>query len=86
MAVFYWVEATLNQGPPNIFEKELFVYFWLCQVFLAARGLSLSCGEWGLLSVACAGLSCYGAQALELEGFGSCGSWALELGLISCDA
>ena len=31
-------------------------YFWLCWVFVAARGLFSSCGEWGLLLVAVHGL------------------------------
>ena len=29
----------------------LFFYFWLCWVFVAARGLFSGCGEWGLLFV-----------------------------------
>ena len=34
----------------------LFIYFWLCWVFIAARGLFSSCGERGLLFVAVHGL------------------------------
>ena len=34
----------------------LFIYFWLCWVFIAARGLLPSCGERGLLFVAVHGL------------------------------
>ena len=29
----------------------LFIYFWLRWVFVAARGLSSSCGEWVLLFI-----------------------------------
>ena len=34
----------------------LFIYFWLRWVFVAARGLSLVGGEWGLLLVVVHGL------------------------------
>ena len=34
----------------------LFIYFWLCWVFVAARGLFSSCIEQGLLFVAVCGL------------------------------
>ena len=34
----------------------LFIYFWLCWVFIAAHGLFSSCGERGLLFVAACGL------------------------------
>ena len=34
----------------------LFIYFWLCWVFIAVCGLSSSCGERGLLFVAVHGL------------------------------
>ena len=33
----------------------LFIYFWLCWVFLAARGLSLVAGSGGYSSLWCAG-------------------------------
>ena len=34
----------------------LFIYFWLCWVFVAVRGLFSSCGEQGLLFVVVCGL------------------------------
>ena len=34
----------------------LFIYFWPCWVFIAAHGLSFSCGKRGLLFVAVRGL------------------------------
>ena len=40
----------------SFFFFNKFIYFWLHWVFVAARGLSLSCGEQGLLFVAVHGL------------------------------
>ena len=34
----------------------LFFYFWLCWVFVTARGLFSSCGEQGLLFIVARGL------------------------------
>ncbi len=44
--------------PATCFYKfiYLFIYFWLCWVLVAARGLSFSCGERGLLFIAVRGL------------------------------
>ena len=39
-----------------LFVCLFFVYFWLCWVFIAARGLFSSCGERGLLFVEVRGL------------------------------
>ena len=39
-----------------IFLIYLFIYFWLCWVFVAAHGLFSSCSEWGLLFLAVRGL------------------------------
>ena len=68
----------------------LFIYFWLCWVFVAARGLSLVAGG-GYSSLRCAGCSLRGCLLLRSTGsrhvgFSSCGSWALELRLSSCGA
>ena len=72
-----------------------FVYFWLCWVFVAARGPSpvaergatLRYGEW---VSHCGGYSCCGAQApstwasaVVAHGLSSCGSQALECSLSS---
>ena len=35
----------------NILFIYLFIYLWLCWVFVAACGLSLGCSEWRLLFV-----------------------------------
>ena len=59
--------------------KILFIYFWLCWVFLAAQGLFSSCGEQGLLSSCCVRAS--GLQwLLLLQGMGSraCGLQKLQ--------
>ena len=76
----------------------LFIYFWLCGVFVAARGLSLvwragaalRCGAW---ASHCGGFSCCGARALgawasvvAARRLSSCGSRALEHRLSSCGA
>ena len=70
----------------------LFIYFWLCWVFVAARGLSLvaasgacSCGAW---ASHWGGFSCCGARAsvVVARGLSSCGSWAVEHSLVSCSA
>ena len=76
----------------------LFIYFCLCWVFIAVRGLSLvvargatlCCGVW---ASHCGGFSCCGARALGTRasvvvahGLSSCGLWALECRLSSCGA
>ena len=38
-------------------ETTLFIYFWLCWVFIAARGLSLAEVSGGYSSLWCAGFS-----------------------------
>ena len=76
----------------------LFIYLWLCWVFIASRRLSLvvasgatfCCGAQGSH---CGGFSCCGARALGMRasvvvvhGLSSCGSRALERRLSSCGA
>ena len=56
----------------------LFIYFWLCWVFVAARGLSLVVVSGGYSLLQCTGSRC--------AGFSSCGLWALERRLSSCGA
>ena len=73
------------------------IYFWLCLVFVAARGLSLVVASEGYSSLWCAGFSLQwllcGAWALGTQasvvaahGLSSCGSQALERRLSSCGA
>ena len=63
----------------------VFGFFWLCEVFVAARGLSLV--------AAMGGFSCGGTRALGVwatvvaaRALSSCGLQALECRLSSCGA
>ena len=74
----------------------LFIYFWLCSVFIAARGLSLVAAIGGYCSLQCVGFSLWWLLLLQstgsrhtgsvvvAHGLSSCGSWALERRLSSC--
>ena len=66
------------------FEINLFIYFWLCWVFVGAQGLSLAAASGGYSSLRCAGFSLRWLLLLWSTGFSSCGSWALERRLSSC--
>ena len=66
-------------------------YFWLCWVFVAARGLSLVAASRAYALLWCAGCSLpwlllLPSTACRRAGFGSCGSRALERRLSSCGA
>ena len=81
---------------PCFFLINLFIYFWLCGVFVAAHGLSLVVGATlccGARAFHCSGFSCCRARALGVWAsvvvacsFGSCGSRAVEHRLSSCGA
>ena len=65
----------------NNFLKILFIYFWLHQVFIAARRLSLAVASGGYSSLWCAGFSLRWLLLLQstgsrLVGFSSCSTWA----------
>ena len=65
-------------------EGILFIYFWLCWVFVAACGLSLVVASRGYSLVVVSrllieGFSCFGVWALGLAGFSICGYHPLEL-------
>ena len=74
----------------NLFH--LFIYFWLCWVFIAARRLSLVVENGGYSSLRCAGFSLRWLLLLwstgsRCAGFSSCGTWAsvvMAHGLSSC--
>ena len=62
-----------------------FIYFWLCCVFVAARGLSLVAASSGYSSLRCAGfllqwLLLLRSMGSRLTGFSSCGTraWLLR--------
>ena len=70
-----------------LFLIYLFIYFWLCWVFVSVRGLSLvaaafsSCGEWGPLFIAVRGpltiaASLVAEHRLQTRRLSSCGSRA----------
>ena len=85
--LLYWIYI-LGFFFINLF---LFIYFWLCWVFVAARGLSPVAVSRGYSLLRCA---CFSLRWLLLlpsmgsrhVGFCSCGSWALETRLSSCGA
>ena len=74
----------------------LFIYFWLCLVFTAVRGLSLVATSRGYSSWRCVGFSLRWLLSLRstgsrrsgfhslARGLSSCGSQALECRLSSC--
>ena len=53
----------------SFFFLNLFIYFWLCWVFVSVRGLSLVAASGGHSSSRCAGLSL--SRPLPLRGTGS---------------
>ena len=65
----------------------LFIYFWLCWVFVAARGLFLVVARGGYSSVRCVGFSLPWLLSLRstgsrYTGFSSCGTLAQQLWLV----
>ena len=73
------------------FKINLFIYFWLHWVFIAARGLSLLAARRIYFLLRCAGFSLQWLLLLRSTGsrracFSSCGSQALERRLSSCGA
>ena len=74
-----------------VYFFNLFIYFWLHWVFVAARGLSLVVGSGGYSALRCTGFSLRWLLLLRSTGsrragFSSCGSRALERSLSSCGA
>ena len=62
----------------------LFIYFWLCWVFVAVHGLSLVVASGDCSSLRCTGFSSQWLLLLRSTGsrhmgFSSCGSWALRV-------
>ena len=63
------------------FNINLFIYFWLCWVFVAVRGLSLVAASGGYSWLRCVGFSLRWLLLLRSTGsthagFSSCGTWA----------
>ena len=59
-------------------EKTMYVYLWLCWVFVAVWAF-LRCSEWGLLSSRSAGLLTAVASLLGHAGFRACRMWARKV-------
>ena len=75
------------------FKKKiyLFIYFWLHQVFVAARRLSLVLASGGYSSLWCAGFSLRWLFLLQSmgsrrAGLSSCGTWGQQLWLMGSRA
>ena len=51
-----------------LFYFILFIYFWLHYVFVAARRLFSSCGEWGLFFIVVSGLLIAAASLVAEHG------------------
>ena len=69
----------------------IYLFFWLCWVFVAVRGLPLFAASRGYSSLWCTVFSSLWLLVLQSmgskrAGFSSCGSWALECRLSSCGA
>ena len=68
-----------------------YFYFWLCWVFVAARGLSLVAASGGYSSLRCVGFSLWWLLLLRstgsrCAGFSSCGTRAQQLCLVGSRA
>ena len=68
-----------------LFKKYLFIYLWLCWVFVSVRGLSLVVASGGHCSSRCAGLSLSRPLLLRSTGSGRAGSVIVPHGC-SCSA
>ena len=69
----------------------LFIYFWLCWVFVAVRGLSVVAVSRGYSLLQCAGFSLSWLLLLwstgsRSAGFSSCGTWFQQLWLVGSRA
>ena len=60
------------------------IYFWLCWVFVAVRGLSLAVASRGYSSLHCAGFSLQWLLLLQSTGSRRTGSVVVACGLSSC--
>ena len=98
--MIFWIPVVISHNGtilPNIiqlFKKKLFIlfiYFWLCCIFVAAHRLSLVAASGGYSLLWCMGFSLWWLLLLWImssshAGFSSCGSQALEHRLSSCGA
>ena len=85
----FHLNKTLKRYFPQCCLLLLFLIYWLCWVFVAARGLSLVAASRGYSSLWCEGFSLLWLLLLRSTGsrragFSSCASRALERRLSSC--
>ena len=84
--------ASIVQVEKTVFLKKfLFIYLWLCRVFVAACRLSLAAASGGCSSLRCAGFSLRWLLLLQSmgsrhAGFSSCDMWAQSLWLVGSRA
>ena len=77
-----WGPSQKAREPKKFFfNLNVFVYFWLRWVFVAAHGLSLVAASGGYSWLRCAGFSLWWLLLLQSTGsrrpgFSSCGMWA----------
>ena len=76
--------TSVSKFPP-LFFFNLFIYFWLCWVFVSVRGLSLVAASGGHSSSRCAGLSLSRPLLLRSTGSRRAGSVVVAHGP-SCSA
>ena len=86
----FWWECKMVQPPwrktgGSFFLINLFIYFWLCWVFVSVRGLSLVAASGGHSSSRCAGLSLSRPLLLQSTGSRRAGSVVVAHGP-SCSA
>ena len=77
--IYYYIRREISNK--IVFFLNLFIYFWLCWVFLSVRGLSLVAVSGGHSSSRCTGLSPIAASLvaehrLQTHRLSSCGSRA----------
>ena len=87
--VVVWIKYATSFYFFHYYLKYLFIYFWLCWVFVPALRLSLVAVSGGYSSLRCMGFSLQWPLLLQstgsrCAGFSSCGSRAVEHQLSSC--
>ena len=85
MCLFLCQDHTVLITVIDFFFNYLFIYLWLCWVFVSVRGLSLVAASGGHSSSRCAGLSLSWPLSLRSTGSRRAGSVGVAHGL-SCSA
>ena len=69
ISIYLFIFGCVGSSFSFFFKKYLFIYLWLCWVFVSVRGLSLVAASGGHSSSRCAGLSL--SRPLLLQSTGS---------------